>query len=245
MSGEGLSPIELLQALAVQEKELLPGLAHVEIYTMEGLLTLLWHGPRDADRVALLCGGGMGGLLGPAGGLYHDLGLALAEQGIGTIRVDYRRPNRFESCVLDVAAAADFAAQRGATRFVSVGHSFGGAVAVNVALALRSAVVGVALLATQSAGCEGAAGLGGRPFLLFHGEEDEVLPPETSEVVAAIAGYGEVLRLPGDGHLLSRSGTLLRQRLAEWIPATLAPAAAESPAGETQSPSNEETATDG
>jgi pimeloyl-ACP methyl ester carboxylesterase len=241
VSGAGLSPIELLQALAVQEKELVPGLRHLEIYTMEGLLTLLWHGPRDATQVALLCGGGMGGLLGPADGLYHDLGVALAEQGIATIRVDYRRPNRFESCVLDVAAAADFASQRGATRFVTVGHSFGGAVALNVGLALPSAVVGVALLATQSAGCENAAGLGGRPFILFHGEEDEVLPPETSDVVAAIAGYGEVVRLPGDGHLLSQSAGLLRARLGEWIPAVLAV----PPAAEEQTTTNKESSTDG
>ena len=33
----------------VEEVEIAPGLAHLEIYTMRGLLTLLWHGPTDAD----------------------------------------------------------------------------------------------------------------------------------------------------------------------------------------------------
>ena len=37
-------PFEALEPLAVQEADLAPGLRHVEIYTMRGLLTLLWHG---------------------------------------------------------------------------------------------------------------------------------------------------------------------------------------------------------
>ena len=41
------SPLELLEALAVEEVEIAPGLAHLEIYTMRGLLTLLWHGDRS------------------------------------------------------------------------------------------------------------------------------------------------------------------------------------------------------
>ncbi|MGZ4797860.1 MAG: hypothetical protein ACXV8T_18380, partial [Acidimicrobiia bacterium] len=72
------SPLELLEALGVEEVEIMPGLAHLEIYTMRGLLTILWHGPRDAADVVVMSGGGMGGLLGPADGLYHDLGVHLA-----------------------------------------------------------------------------------------------------------------------------------------------------------------------
>ncbi len=41
---EPRSPLELLEALAVEEVEIAPGLAHLEVYTMRGLLTLLWHG---------------------------------------------------------------------------------------------------------------------------------------------------------------------------------------------------------
>ena len=74
MAEDPRSPLELLEALAVEEVEITPDLRHVEMYTMRGLLTLLWHGPRDATRVVVTGGGGMGGLLGPAGGLYHDLG---------------------------------------------------------------------------------------------------------------------------------------------------------------------------
>ena len=67
-------PLDALRVIAVQEKAVTPSLDHVEMYTLEGLVTLLWHGPRDAHDVVLMCGGAMGGLLGPADGLYHDLG---------------------------------------------------------------------------------------------------------------------------------------------------------------------------
>ena len=62
----------------------------------EGLLTLLWHEP-SGDGVPLaalvLCGGAMGGLLGPAEGLYHRLGVEWAARGVPVLRVSYRRPN--------------------------------------------------------------------------------------------------------------------------------------------------------
>jgi hypothetical protein len=37
-----------------------------------------------------------------------------------------------------------------------------------------------------------------------------------------LAGHGEIVLLPGDGHLLSESAAELRERLDEWIPAHLA-----------------------
>jgi hypothetical protein len=43
-----------------------------------------------------------------------------------------------------------------------------------------------------------------------------------SELVAGLAG-GEVVILPGAGHLLTQAGVEIRQRLLEWIPAVLAP----------------------
>ena len=57
--------------------------------------------------------------------------------------------------------------------------------------------------------------------MLFHGERDEILPIEASEMVRAIAGSGEVVRLPGDGHLLAKSDSVIRERLDEWLPSLL------------------------
>ncbi len=200
------------------EAELAPGLRQIEIYTMRGLLGLQWHGPAEAERIVLACPGGMGGYLGPGHGMYPALGRVLAPEGIATVVVDYRRPSSLELSVLDAMATMDAAAQRGTSRAVTIGHSFGGAVAVNVGVAMARSVAGVCTLATQSAGCEQAAGLAPRPFLLIHGSDDEVLPASTSEVVRALAGgHGEVRILPGEGHGLTGRSAELTAELAAWI----------------------------
>jgi pimeloyl-ACP methyl ester carboxylesterase len=218
------TPLEAMSVLAVQEVEITPELQHLELFTLQGLLTILWHGPWDAPRVVVACGGAMGGLLGPADGLYHRLGGELGERGIGLLRVGYRRPNDLTACTVDVAAAADLAlrATGDVARFVTVGHSFGGAVALRAALAVPEAVVGVVGLSTQSAGWEDAAGLHGRPLLLLHGDADELLPPTCSQVAASLAGGGDVVILAGAGHLLREAGPELRTRLRDWIPKVLA-----------------------
>lgn len=212
----------LLEALAREEVVINDDLRHLEIYTMLGLLTILWHGPIDAERVVLMSGGGMGGLLGPAGGLYHDLGTRFAAQGIGTMRIGYRKPNDLVRCVHDVAAAADLASRAGAERFVTVGHSFGGAVAVQAGMVLGQHCSGIVTLSTQSAGCEDAGMLSDDvPVLLLHGDRDEILPADTSRVVQMLVGHGEIEILPGAGHLLSESADHLRSRLGDWIPTQL------------------------
>jgi len=223
----GATPLEALQVIASQDVMLTPALRHIEMYTMRGLLTLLWHEPVEGTTVQpvalVLCGGAMGGLLGPAAGLFHRLGVEWAARGVPVLRVSYRRPNDLEACALDVAAAVQMAVGAGgAERVVVMGHSFGGAVAVRVGVGLRQFVAGVVTFATQSAGCEIAGGLEGAPLLLFHGDRDEILPFEASEMVRMIAGTGEVVRLHGDGHLLAKSGDVMWERLEEWLPEVLA-----------------------
>lgn len=210
------SPLELLGALAVEEADT-GGFAHLEIYTLKGLLTLLWHGPRDARNVVLTCGGGMGSLLGPARALYARLGAELAAEGIGVVRVGYRKPNDLGRCLHDVVAAGDLAGRNGARRFVVIGHSFGGAVAVQTGAVLGEHCAGIVTLATQSAGCEQAAETGATPLLLLHGTTDEILPPETSETVRMLAGHGEVVLLPGAGHLLTESADEVHDRVRSFV----------------------------
>ena len=164
----------------------------------------------------------------PADAFYHWLGEELASRGIATIRVSYRRPNDLPACVDDLVAAGLLAENEGAESYVSVGHSFGGAVALNVALppgALADATKGVALLATQSAGCEGAAGIGTRPLLLVHGTHDQILPVFASEAVHEIAGgRGDLRIVEGGDHLLgdTASRALLRELLPGWIESAFA-----------------------
>ena len=217
-------PLELLEALARQEVAINPLLRHLEVFTMRGLLTLIWHGEPDAEAVVLLGGGAMGGLLGPADGLYHWLGEELGGtgSGIGVVRVGWRRPNDIDLCTLDLLAAADLAARAGATRFVTGGHSFGGAIAVRAGIAMGDSTRGVVTFATQSAGCEEAGGLLA-PLRAYHGDRDELLPLMASEVVCHLAGGdAEVVVCEGAGHLLTEAGDQLRAEVPVWLRARLA-----------------------
>ncbi len=211
-------PLDLAGALDITEVETGDGTRHTEILTRAGKLGLMWHGePSEDDRVLVTCAGAFGGFLGPASGLYFDLARALAPAGVTTVRVDYRQPNNLQACVLDVAVAVDLAERCGGERFVVLGHSFGGAVAVGAGAAMPDHVAGVVTLATQSAGCEPAAELGGRPLLLVHGDADAVIPAYSSAHVRQLAGHGEVVVLPGAGHLLAEAADELRKRLVPWI----------------------------
>lgn len=226
-SSPGVTPLDALEVMVSSDVMITPALRHVEMYTRRGLLTLLWHEPDESRGAALpaalvLCGGALGGLLGPADGFYHRLGVEWARRGVPTVRVGYRRPNDLEACCIDVAAAVQLVVGAGgADRVVVMGHSFGGAVAVRVGVGLHGVVTGVVTFATQSAGCEVAGGLRGTPLLLFHGDRDEILPIEASETVRAIAGTGEMVRLAGDGHLLGRSADAMWDRLETWLPGPL------------------------
>jgi len=218
-----VTPLDALGVMASSDARLTPTLRHLEMYTTRGLLTVFWHEPPDsaprAPGALVLCGGAMGGLLGPGDALYQWLGETWSERGVPVLRISYRRPNDLDLCCVDLAAAVQLAVGgAGAERVVLMGHSFGGAVAVRVGVGLRQVVGGVVTFATQSAGCEVAAGLQDLPFVLFHGDRDEILPPESSEIVCAMAGCGEVVRLPGDGHLLAKSDAVIRERLEEWLP---------------------------
>ncbi len=216
------TPLDALQVMASSDVMLTPTLRHVEMYTMRGLLTLLWHEP-PADvpvqpGALVLCGGAMGGLLGPGDAMYHRLGEQWSQRGVAVLRVSYRKPNDLDLCCVDLAAAVQLAiGGAGAEKVVLMGHSFGGAVAVRVGVGLNEMVAGVVTFATQSAGCEVAGGLAETPLLLFHGERDEILPIEASDMVRMIAGTGELVRLPGDGHLLAKSDEAIWERLEEWL----------------------------
>ena len=209
-----------------QQATLTPTLRQLELYTWEGLLSLHWHGAPTARNVVLTCGGAIGGTLGPGTAVYHQLGSQWGDDpalDIGLIRVGYRRPNDLDACTFDVLAAASLASRTGGERFVVVGHSFGGAVAIQAATLLADATAGVVTLATQSAGCEVGEKLADAavPVLHLHGDRDDVLPFYSSQLVQMLTG-GQVELLAGASHGLSEVADELRDRLLDWIPARFA-----------------------
>lgn len=225
---ESATPLNKLGILAMETVAYDPQLEHVEVYTTGGLLSILRHGPANAEQVVICVGGAMGGLLGPDGGVYHQLGRRLDEHRIGVLRVSYRRPNDLESCVHDLLAAIELASLNGAKQFVLLGHSFGGAVAIGAAACLDASIVpGVVTFATQSGGCEPASSLGDRDLLFFHGTNDKILPHASSEMVQMLAGTGEVVLLAGADHLLAPAGEEILDRLVDHLPAVFTNARAD------------------
>lgn len=216
--GELQTPLDILGIMASQQAMLGPELRHIEMYTRSGLLSILWHEPRGEARNVgvVMMGGAMGGVMGPGEALYHVLGEDFSARGIPSMRISYRKPNDLDSCCIDAAAAVQMMVGTGCDRVVLMGHSFGGAVAIRVAVGLSAMVTGVVTFATQSAGCEVAGGLQGRPLLMFHGDRDEILPLEASEVVRSMAGTGELRVMPGDGHLLAKSHDVMREEVNAW-----------------------------
>ncbi len=222
---ERRSPLDQLNVLAMQSVAVDDNLDHLEIYTTEGLLTVLWHGADDLENVVVCVGGAMGGLLGPDGGLFHILGRQLPADGIGVMRISYRQPNELSMCVHDTLAMMELAARHGARRFIPLGHSFGGAVAVQAAAHLEaSSVPGLVTFATQSAGCEPIESLAERDLLFFHGTADKILPPQASELVRMLAGAGELVLLDGADHGLRPAGGVILERLVAHLPAVFAAA---------------------
>ena len=213
------TPLEVLGVIGSQQATLAEGLRQVELYTMRGLLSLLWHEPSGQARnvAVLMMGGAMGGTLGPGDSLYHVLGETLDAEGVPSIRMSYRKPNDMDRCCVDAAAAVQLLVGSGADSVVVMGHSFGGAVAVRVGVGLREMIGGVVTFATQSAGCEVAGGLQGRPLLMFHGDADSILPLEASEVVKAMAGTGDLHVMDGDDHLLANSHDEMLSVLLPWL----------------------------
>ncbi|MEL7207882.1 MAG: hypothetical protein AAGK32_06555, partial [Actinomycetota bacterium] len=105
-----------------------------------------------------------------------------------------------------------------AASIVTVGHSFGGAVALQAGIAMGDTCAGVVTLSTQSAGCEDASRLGDTPLLLLHGDADRILPPMASEAVHHLAGgHGELEILPGVDHLLAEAADHVETRVTDWI----------------------------
>ncbi|HSL60126.1 MAG TPA: hypothetical protein VK866_19925, partial [Acidimicrobiales bacterium] len=88
------------------------------------------------------------------------------------------------------------------------------------AVALGERAAGVVTLATQAPGCERGDELR-CPALHVHGDADTILPAMSSQMVQMLTD-GELMILPGVGHLLDEAGAEVRDRLRAWVPARFA-----------------------
>ncbi len=197
------------------------GSYRIRLETSRGPLAGIFHAVEGGTGAVIFAGGAMGGLDGPADRLFARLPATLAESDVSSLRVDYRAPNEFEECVLDLLAGCSFLKGVGATDVVLVGHSFGGAVVIKAG-ELAPIVRAVAALSPQLHGTRQVENLG-KPLLLVHGAADSVLDSEASEDIYRRAEEPKQIVLFADtGHSLFPAKERLETLLAEWIPARLA-----------------------
>lgn len=213
------APFDVIQPdiLGVEEKGIEDGYHRRVIRTDRGPVeTRLYQAP--GATAGVICVGGVGGGFDtPAQGLYPKLGEELSAAGFKVLRVKFRDPTHLGEAIHDVLAGIALLRAHGVERVALVGHSFGGAVVINAGIVspVVRAVVG---LASQSYGALCVGELSGRPLLLIHGEEDEVLPPSCSETLHRAAGEPKELELlPGAGHVLDEAADAVHDRVRPWL----------------------------
>ncbi len=193
-----------------------PGEMTVEIETTRGTITAHMTPVEGKTGAAIFLGGAAGGVKGPANEVYVRLGRELVQEGVTSLRVEYRKPGEFEECVLDALAACSFLKGIGAERVVVVGHSFGGAVAVKAAQ-LAPLVTAAAGMSSQRYGTQEVDELH-KPLLLIHGDRDEVLDQQASQDIYDRANEPkQLVILEGDGHGLTAHHDEVFDRIREFV----------------------------
>jgi hypothetical protein len=153
-----------------------------------------------AQRAGIVWVGGTGGGVDGPNAMYPRLARRLADEGIVSLRLGYRRPLEIEPSLVDCLVGVGFLREEGVGKLGLVGHSAGGAVVITVG-ALIENVATVVALATQAWGTDLAGQLDPASLLLVHGLEDPVLPCACSLDVGRRSDARTKLQLiPDAGH---------------------------------------------
>ncbi len=178
--------------------------------------------PKHHTSVAVVYVTGVGGGWGtPAGGLYPRLCGSLARIAIDGLLIRYRHPTDLLESVFDTLAGITFLKENRRKKAIGlVGHSFGGAVVIQAAVAAPDIVSTIVTLATQSYGAaEGISKLTqGISALLIHGTHDKVLPVYCSQQVYQQAHEPKkIILYKGAGHGLDEVAEEVFELVYGWL----------------------------
>lgn len=223
------SPDEHRVSMRIQDISVGPSTAEgyrpVTLVTSRGEIECR-HYPGASSAAMLWLGGAGGGWDSPARDLYQEMAEEFASSGVSSLRIKFRFPAVLAECVLDAIAGTTFLTDNGDDSIGIVGHSFGGAVAIQAAASVEFVrlVVG---LATQSAGSEPVRALGPRcAVLLAHGFSDRVIPVDASRLVYAWAQEPKELSLYDFAdHSLDLPSSEIRKLIREGVERYVASAA--------------------
>jgi len=193
-----------------------PGEMTVVLNTTRGEITTHLRPCEGRTGCVIFLGGAGGGVRGPANEVYERIGEELVTAGVTSLRVEYREPGEFEECVVDALAGASFLKGIGATEAVVVGHSFGGAVAIKAG-ELNELISAVVAMSSQRFGTQTVEQLG-KPLLLIHGSNDDILDQAASQDIFERAGDPKRLEiLEGAGHGLRETADEVHDLLHDFI----------------------------
>jgi pimeloyl-ACP methyl ester carboxylesterase len=212
-------PLEI-RILGVEPGEEIARARTIRLRTTRGEIPLILHSVETQARAVLCVSGAIGGFDGPAR-LYPRLGLDLPGRGFVVARMNYRIPNDFDECLLDTMAALMFLKGIGVKSAALIGHSFGGAIAINAGT-LSPIVTTVIAVSSQLAGAHGVGELTPKPLLLIHGTADTILPDQCSLMLYERAGEPKTLKLfEGADHRMNPVGDALLELVADWVGANV------------------------
>lgn len=205
-----------LRIIGVDSSDETAGARRVDLRTTRGTIPLIIHPAESAGRAVLCVSGAIGGFDGPSM-LYARLGLEMPRHGITVARLNYRAPNEFGECVLDTLAGLTFLKGKEYGPAALIGHSFGGAVAINAGTLAAMAQTVIAI-SSQLACAHVVGDLAPRPLLLLHGTADTVLPHECSQIIFERAHEPKALKLfPGADHRFRQMSEELFETVRDWL----------------------------
>lgn len=205
-----------LKITGVDPGEEIAGARPIALATTRGPIALVLHAAPQPGRAVLCVSGALGGFDGPSK-LYARFGLEMPARGMTVARLDYRAPGEFGECLLDAMAALTFLRGVGYQSAAIVGHSFGGAVAINAGT-LSPLVTTVIALSSQLGGAHVVGALAPKPLLLIHGTADTILSHESSRQLYDRARDPRTLTLlPGVGHGLKEAADEVFAMVQDWL----------------------------
>jgi dienelactone hydrolase len=202
------------------------GFELVSVETIGGRVDCRYH-PVPARAAGVLWVGGVGGGWDePSRGLYGSLARSLADIGIASLRIRFRRPTHLGACVADVLAGLTFLESEGVRRVALVGHSVGGAVVLRAAQE-SDTVVGIVTLAAQESGAGAVEELTPEcGFLFVHGTGDTVLSAaSSSRLYTRVQEPRDLHLVHGGDHVLDDAAVEVHRLVGEWLLRCLAPPA--------------------
>lgn len=189
----------------------------IRLYVEKGSIVCRYYDAAVARAAIVWLGGVGGGFDSPARDLFDRMAVELLGKQVSSLRIRYRYSHDLSSCVEDALIGLEFLGTRGIREAVTVGHSFGGAVAIQAG-AESLLATGAVGLASQSFGTSRANRLSPRPLLLIHGENDQVMPPECAVLIYDRAlEPKQLIIIPGAGHCFDEAANELQEGLREWL----------------------------